>query len=333
MIHVAEYLRIDWGIESHFFCSTYLAQDMVGKHGFNVLDVPRKLAKRDYSDLIFQAAETTRVKVILFDYPDSIYLDHEDTFKDLLDRGYRLVFFNNFTRTRLLSYKTFNYFPSKKYQKNPIPGPGLLLEGLEYFILSNPLKHALWRKPKKGSKEIKKILIHLDGVNQNDLSLQALKVLVLNHKYFINYQFHIVLGPYNEDIGLIRDLIRSFKNFNLHHRIDNLNRLMTESDLGLFSWGHLCFEALSHGLPFCLLLENDHFMLEARNLEKLGGCINLGVLSSGGKKILVDQFKATVEDEIKILSLSKAGPKVLDGRGGWRIGSGVMELISLSSRH
>ena len=42
---------------------------------------------------------------------------------------------------------------------------------------------------------------------------------------------------------------------------------------------------------------------------------------------IVDTLHKTLNDSVELRSLARSGPQVLDGRGGFRIGSAIMDLF------
>jgi len=187
------------------------------------------------------------------------------------------------------------------------------LLGPKYAILRDQL---LVIDNKKGSNEVKKILIMIGGTDKDNLILKIMKFL----KSFNNLEFLIVIGPLNPHFDEIKKYI---KENGLNARVikspDNMTDLYLESDIAISAGGSSCYEFAYFGIPNIIVVIADNQLNIANELDKQNISIYVGKKEELNSENLKNKFKELIDNSSLRKKLSENGKKLVDGKGKQRI--------------
>jgi len=204
-------------------------------------------------------------------------------------------------------------FSTEKYTK--------FLLGPKYVMIRNQL---LRRDEKIEKNTVEKILITLGGTDEDNLTLEIIKMLEdINDKI----EFLVLIGPLNpyennireyiNDKGLKIKLIKSPK---------DISNLYLESDIAISAGGSSCYELAYFGIPNIIITIADNQLNIAKELDREKISIYLGLKNEIKKEKLQNKVKELINNHLLRKTISKNGKKLVDGKGKERIVSFMERL-------
>lgn len=203
--------------------------------------------------------------------------------------------------------------------KKIISMPKMLL-GPDYAPLRDEFQNLKIRKVRKS---VSNILISTGGADLCHVALQLVKKILYCTDRLQDFQFHLVLGPLNEDIEEINHLIESSKNIISYINYRKLSILMQNCDLAISAAGSTLYELCATQTPTVTYILADNQVSGAREFEKRNILKCAGDIRSIGVNKLVD----LIMDEIIALAsnyeererISKLQRQIVDGQGAKKI--------------
>ncbi|MFC2140500.1 hypothetical protein ACFLQ1_02120, partial [Candidatus Auribacterota bacterium] len=175
------------------------------------------------------------------------------------------------------------------------------------------------KKNRKIREKVKKILVTFGGSDPKNLTAKLLKTF-LSAKLSA-YKITIVLGPGFREPKRLKEMIKKEKNYSFKENIGarELGFLALESDLCFSSGGITMYELAALGLPNIVLCQVPHEVINAKQFQRQGIVINLGI----GTKFKPARLLKSVDflDKNKRVreKMSAAGKRYVDGKGLERI--------------
>ncbi|MDR1160540.1 MAG: UDP-2,4-diacetamido-2,4,6-trideoxy-beta-L-altropyranose hydrolase [Syntrophomonadaceae bacterium] len=209
-----------------------------------------------------------------------------------------------------------------------LPGTELAYHGSSTFLLGPSyalLRPEFTNLPVKAIiSRIKNILITFGGAdikNATPLILSWLK----NSPRFHDHCYHVVIGPAFTGKEAITREANGNSNIILYHNAD-ISSLVQNCDLAVSAAGQTVHELMAGGLPALLIetADNQHPNITAAAAS--GAAINLGIFENIKPREFLNHFEYLCNHEPTRLSMSLAGPKLIDGRGAERLAHKLIDL-------
>ena len=217
-----------------------------------------------------------------------------------------------------------NYYRdlNQRYEKL-IQNGTIALLGPKYAIIKAEFKNTDKKTIKKNT-QIKKILVSFGG---SDLTNECKKVLdalcsIENSKF----EIVVVAGIYNHKFEQLKKLYEKYSNIKIYRHVNDLSRLMLNSDLFIGAGGTTTWERLYMGLPSIVTIISNDQKESIEFLSDTGHVINLGLAKNVTTKTYVQAIQKSNPDLIYSMSLNNQ--KLVDGNGCGRIKKQIIELIN-----
>jgi UDP-2,4-diacetamido-2,4,6-trideoxy-beta-L-altropyranose hydrolase len=190
-----------------------------------------------------------------------------------------------------------------------------VLCGMQYVILSDEYRVGCTRvfNTKKRS-----ILVTMGGIDHYDLSSRVIPIL---EKISLDIEVNIVIGPYYENIELIRAAVKkSCLVINIFENISNIAPIILRSSIALTAGGFTAYELAAMSTPSVgvALWENQYSNIEC--LSNQGALIPLyySQVEDFDTEIAKELFRL-INDNNLVMSMSKKARNAIDGNGANRI--------------
>ncbi len=143
----------------------------------------------------------------------------------------------------------------------------------------------------------------------------------------------ILLGPLNRHYASIRRALATVTyNFELLRSVEDMFALYTQSDLAVCAAGGGAWEMAATGLPAILLPVADNQRSGASYLARAGAAIELKGIHGRYRKAFRDRLRFLLRSPRHLQYMSKAGPRVCDGRGAERVAQILMNADRTESQ-
>ena len=190
--------------------------------------------------------------------------------------------------------------------------------GLQYAILNKNFK-----KTKSIRKKVNSILILQGGADTYCLIPQ-----IINSLNYLNEDFKItvIVGPSFKCWKKLEKSKKYSKHFiSILHNVQNMSTEMLKHDLAITAGGMTLLELSRTGIPSVVIcgekLEEETAIL----MEKKGFGINLGFSKSISMDKLAKKTQLLINDYELRKKMNKTGPKLVDGKGSFRITKIILE--------
>jgi len=181
---------------------------------------------------------------------------------------------------------------------------------IDYTVLHNKFIH--FNKVKRRyKKKLKNILISLGGGVQYRQLRNIIEIL-----YKQNYSLKITSGFYLKRSSR-KILKRIYPKIKFVGKVESLARPLFETDIAVITAGTTSYEAASVGTPAIYFYYNDEQKSIAKAMENAGMGKVISNISNIDKALLIDTIKRITIDDRE--SMGKAGKKMFDGKGIYRI--------------
>ena len=217
-----------------------------------------------------------------------------------------------------------NYYRDLNHRyKKLIQNDTITLLGSKYAIIRPEFRNINKKTIKKNS-QIKKILVSFGGSDPTNECKKALDALCSIE----NNQFEIVaiVGIYNNKFERLKKLYEKYSNIKIYRHVNDLSRLMLNSDLFIGAGGTTTWERFYMGLPSIVTIISDDQKESIEFLSDMGHVINLGLAKNVTMKTYIQTLQKLNSDLIYNMSLNNQ--KLVDGNGSNRIKKQIIELIN-----
>ena len=217
-----------------------------------------------------------------------------------------------------------NYYRdlNQRYEKL-IQNGTIALLGPKYAII-RPEFRTINKKAIKKNSQIKKILVSFGGSDPTNECKKVLDALcsIENSKFEIT----VAAGIYNHKFEQLKKLYEKYSNIKIYSHVNDLSRLMLNSDLFIGAGGTTTWERFYMGLPSTVTIISDDQKESIEFLSDMGHVINLGLAKNVTSKTYVQTLQKPNSDLIYNMSLHNQ--KLVDGNGSNRIKKQIIELIN-----
>lgn len=165
---------------------------------------------------------------------------------------------------------------SQKYLYNNIVNLECkLLLGKKYIILNK--KFLDYSKLNNTITQLKRISIFMGGSDPSNETLKIINVCQkLNKKLDCTFIFDVIVGYANKNKCLIENICKKFDNFNFYYNIDNMQEIISLSDLNIGAIGGTSYERCILGIPSLVITIAENQKIVLNRLAQTGAVIYLG---------------------------------------------------------
>jgi len=110
-------------------------------------------------------------------------------------------------------------------------------------------------------------------------------------------QVDILFSPVNKKIDISYEDIRNDFKINIHQFTKSISPFLSRSSIVIASYGNLCFEALSHGAPLCVLGQKSFQSEYSKLLEKKQVAVAIEKPIEKNKEYLYKKFNELFENK------------------------------------
>jgi UDP-2,4-diacetamido-2,4,6-trideoxy-beta-L-altropyranose hydrolase len=276
--------------------------------------------------------EFDKIKKILLDYSEDknfLLIDHYD-----IDSKFELMLKNLFFKILVIDdladrkhscdmlidhgyYKNLRNRYNKFVSKNTIK-----LLGPKYMIIRSEFRK-INKKNFKENHNFKKILItfgSVDVTNECEKALDALCLLTEN-----KFEINVIAGSYNKNFSYLLKKYEKYDNINIVQHVNDIEILMSNSDLCIGAGGTTNLERCCVGIPSIVTIVADNQKEGINFLSESDHVINLGLAKDVTTKTYLNALKNL---DSKLLSkMSQNNQKLVDGLGCNRIKNEISKLI------
>lgn len=151
------------------------------------------------------------------------------------------------------------------------------------------------------------------------------------HSIIKNIEFHIVVGKFNLDIEVLKNIESTYPNIILHMNVSNMSELMKESDLAITAGGSTLYELCACGVPMITYSFSDNQLPGVREFEQLGIAKYCGDIRDGEielwKKIL-ETLQFHIENPTCHNKIMNCMKNLIDGYGACRLAEILLDMKS-----
>ena len=338
--HVIRCLTLAQELKNNFdkiiFLTRKNSDDFTGtimKNGFKVFLIPTSKTTKPSKNTYELNSDSDIIKNLITTYSENknfLLIDHYDIASDFelsLKNTFEKIFVIDDLANRKHNCDLLidqNYYRDLNHRyKKLVPSDTITLLGPKYAIIKAEFKNTDKKTIKKNT-QIKKILVSFGGSDPTNECKKALDAL-----YSIeNSQFEIIVvaGIYNHKFQQLKKLYEKYPNIKIYRHVNDLSRLMLDSDLCIGAGGTTTSERLCIGLPSIVTIVSDDQKESIEFLSDMGHVINLGLAKNVTTKTYVQTLQKLNSDLIYNMSLNNQ--KLVDGNGSERIKKQIIELIN-----
>ena len=296
--------------------------ETIMKNEFEVIFIPTNNDSDIIKNLI--ATYTKNKNYLLIDH-----YDIDSAFELSLKNTFEKIFViddlaNRYHNCDLLIDQNYYRDLNHRYKKL-IPNDAITLLGPKYAIIRSEFR-SVNKKIIKKNLRIKKILVSFGGSDPTNECKKTLDALCSIE----NSQFEIIVvaGIYNHKFEQLQKLYEKYSSIKIYRHVNDLSRLMLDSDLFIGAGGTTTWERFYMGLPSIVTIISDDQKESIEFLSDMGHIINLGLAKNVTSKIYIQTLQKLNSDLIYNMSLHNQ--KLVDGNGSNRIKKQIIELITFN---
>ena len=294
--------------------------ETIMKNEFEVIFIPTN----NDSDIIKNIVTTNseNKNFLLIDHYD-VDSNFESSLKNIFEKIFVIDdLANRYHNCDLLIDQNYYRDLNHRYKKL-IPNDAITLLGPKYAII-RPEFRSVNKKIIKKNLRIKKILVSFGGSDPTNECKKTLDALCSIE----NSQFEIIVvaGIYNHKFEQLQKLYEKYSSIKIYRHVNDLSRLMLDSDLFIGAGGTTTWERFYMGLPSIVTIISDDQKESIEFLSDMGHIINLGLAKNVTSKIYIQTLQKLNSDLIYNMSINNQ--KLVDGNGSNRIKKQIIELIN-----
>jgi len=304
----------------------------ITENGFEVFLLPTQTIKpsknlhelNNYSDIIKNLITTyTKNKNYLLIDHYEVDSDFESSLKNTFEKIFVIDDLANRKHDcDLLIDQNYHRDLNHRYEKL-IPNDAITLLGPKYAIIRSEFRRINKKIIKKNS-QIKKILISFGGSDPTNECKKTLDALCSIESS--QFEIIVVAGIYNHKFEQLQKLYEKYSHIKIFRHVNDLSRLMLDSDLFIGAGGTTTWERLYMGLPSIVTIISNDQKESTELLSDMKHIINLGLARYVETKTYVQAIQKSSPDLLYSMSLNNQ--KLVDGNGCSRIKKQIIELIS-----
>lgn len=301
------------GVDCLFVCADDFMRAKIETAGFDV-----KVLSTDYSRMNM---ETDLFLKILLEYDVSdIIVDSyfvTDSYLESLSKIYRVTYVDDYMEhaypvSRVINYNI--YADEEEYVRIYSGKNTLFALGTGYVPLRNEFCNVPNREIRK---KIEKVLVLTGGADPFHVALNVAKMIDESVEY---PKFFIVAGSLSGDIDILRNYAAKNANIRLFVGVNDIHKLMLDSDYAISAAGSTLYELCACGTPFSSYTFADNQLRAANEFKKrnLAECLGDVRGSSNVYNAIFDAI-AWMNDSAERTLASEKLRRVTDGKGALRI--------------
>jgi len=193
--------------------------------------------------------------------------------------------------------------------------------GGDYKILNEHFDHI-----KRKKTDAFKLVISLGGGDCRECSSRVLDAL---REISPEVEIDLVFGP-----GVTRseidenDLLQTFPSLKVLYDVPHMAQVLAGAELTITAAGGTLYEICRVGVPGVVISLVPHQERNARFFEEKGCVVNVGSVNSSFEKKLADSVHMLIADSVLRSKMSRAGRKLIDGKGRQRVVHIIREMLS-----
>jgi len=184
--------------------------------------------------------------------------------------------------------------------------------GPKYQILNKNYERKIKQITKKYS-----FLVTLGGFDEKKIIDIVCNQLI---EHLDKIKIKIILGPATKKSNLIKNL--ESKNFKVVDKVDSLFKEISKTEVGICAGGITSYEFASLGVPTIILCQYKHQLQTAKEWEKNGVGLNLGMPNSFFKQNFQKTIRKILDGKIVI----KSKRTLVDGKGLSRVSKEILKI-------
>lgn len=213
----------------------------------------------------------------------------------------------------LLIDQNFHDAAAERY-RDRVPSDCRMLLGPRYALLRTPFS-GLARPTRDGM--LRRVLVSYGGTDPTGETLKALHGLRL--AALPELAASVAIGPGNARAEEIRALCASIPGTQPISTVDDLSRLMVDSDIALGAGGITMWERCAMGLPSIVTAIAGNQEPSSLAMGEAGLCIYLGSATAVTPQAIADALRGLAAAPALLRHLSKAARRLVDGEGARRV--------------
>jgi len=199
-----------------------------------------------------------------------------------------------------------------------------LLLGPTYVLLRREFRQ--WReKITERNGTVRRVLVSFGGADRTNETMEFLEALSRAEKDKLEYV--VVVGKTNPHSGIIEDLCAARPNMHFYRAVDDMARLMAETDLAVGAGGTSTWERCCLGLPAVTLAVAENQIEVARLSQEKGFAVYLGTSDNVEAVRILETVECLAKNPDKLLKMSANGMKLVDGLGAERVSDVLCETV------
>ena len=174
---------------------------------------------------------------------------------------------------------------------------------------------------KNASKKEYQLIVTFGGFDDNNIAEVLLKVLT---KYLKKIKTKIILGPSTTESCNIKSLKKKYRSrLQIIQKTCDMYKEISRAEYGICSGGITSYEFAAVGIPFGIISQVKHQLTTAREWQRRGIALNLGLVNN--------EIQVKINRFLKNIAENKMHGKIntkeiIDGRGGERVAKEILEL-------
>jgi len=329
--HIMRSLAFAQGLEKIGASSVFVVRDydhkireLIQRYGYDVETMPKDCSFREDASLTSKLVSQHRAKLIITDLciVDTLANlgEYGEYLQGLKDKGKFLITVDDLNEMAFPSdivinsnygAESMNYESSKNTK---------FLLGPAYFVFRQEFIEAA-KVNREINKDVQNILVTMGGSDLLHLTLKVAGALTKLGRT-ANLNLRIILGIDYTDSKKreLREILEDFVGiYELIQGSDNMARLMLWSDLAITGGGLTKYETAVTGTPSIIIPQVAHQAELAREFEREGTALNLGLGDSVGEEDIANAIGRLLRDDTLRAEMSKRGKMLCNGKGIERI--------------
>ena len=302
-----------------------LGIQMVEEKGYQVITPPKGDLSFDYREWLNECVKKVDAEGILFDVRDGLT---RAVVRELRNNGIIIVTIDDPEDKRLSADLAF-YPPVPQVKRIDWTGfTGKLHIGWEWVILRKEFSIAPCPLPQAPSSisHVPKILVTMGGSDPQGMTLKAVKALEMLDEGF---EAVVVLGAGSQHKKQLASLLSDCKHYvDVQEDVQDMAKLMSQSDLAVASFGLTAYELAAMGVPAIYSCLTEDHAESASIFVQAGTAVSLDVFSSVSKKDIATAIGSLLGDLNQFQSMCKQAVGLVDGRGVERIAEIIASSVT-----
>lgn len=164
---------------------------------------------------------------------------------------------------------------------------------------------------------VRKVMVSFGGADRTNETLKFLDSLAEAKAVALN--FEVIVGKTNPNNDIIKEKCDGMANVAYYRAVNDIARLMVEVDLAVGAGGTSTWERCCLGLPAVTVAVAENQVEVARLSERMGFAVYLGISEQVSADRMIKYVTELAEDRPKMVAMSSAGMKLVDGLGVNRV--------------